>query len=162
MDLEDRLWRLPGRREKTGAAHAVPLSSGAVELLRQVQAHRPESRWVFPSDHSEGPITTAQKALERIRALSGTKDWTLHDVRRTVRSGLGALGVPPHVAERVLGHSLQGIVAVYDRHDYMPEMSTALERWAAHLASVVAQPDGRTEVAPVPAPRSTEVRETVS
>jgi integrase len=53
--------------------------------------------------------------------------WSLHDVRRTVRTGLGRLGVRPDVAERVVGHVRSGTVeAIYDRHSYRGEVAA---RW---------------------------------
>jgi integrase len=63
---------------------------------------------------------------------------TPHDLRRTVRTHLGeTLGVPPHVAERVLGHSLGRIVRTYDRGDYLAERRAALERWDAFVQRLV-------------------------
>jgi hypothetical protein len=65
--------------------------------------------------------------------------WRFHDLRRTCRTGMGALGVPQHVAELVIGHTLPGIVAVYDRHSYLAEKSDALNRWAAHVLQAVGE-----------------------
>ncbi|MBK7421601.1 MAG: hypothetical protein IPJ48_00045 [Propionivibrio sp.] len=50
-----------------------------------------------------------------------------HDFRSTARSHLGALGVPVIVAERCLNHSLGGLIAVYDQHDYLEERR---RRWS--------------------------------
>ena len=47
--------------------------------------------------------------------------FTPHDLRSTCRSHLGALGVDVLIAERCLNHSLGGLVAVYDKHDYLTE-----------------------------------------
>jgi hypothetical protein len=63
--------------------------------------------------------------------------WTLHDLRRTMRSGLGKIGIQPHVAELVIGHSRQGMEAVYDRFRYDDEIKTALLRWAEHVVGIV-------------------------
>jgi hypothetical protein len=63
--------------------------------------------------------------------------WHLHDLRRTMRSGLGRLSVPPHVAELAIGHARRGIEATYDHYDYRAEIAQALERWADHVLFVV-------------------------
>jgi integrase len=63
--------------------------------------------------------------------------WVLHDLRRTARSLLSRAGVRPDIAERVLGHSLQGVEAVYDRHAYSAEKADALRRLAALIDSIV-------------------------
>ena len=41
------------------------------------------------------------------------------------------------VAERVLGHRMPGVAGIYDRHDYVPEMRAALQRWADHVERIV-------------------------
>ena len=63
--------------------------------------------------------------------------WTLHDLRRTFRTGLGKLGVAPHVAELCINHQKSGVEAIYDRHKYAPEMKAALALWADHVRSIV-------------------------
>ena len=65
---------------------------------------------------------------------------TLHDLRRTFATNLAALGVRLEVTEKLLNHvsgSLGGIVAVYQRHDYMDEMRQAMETWEARLAALL-------------------------
>ena len=69
-------------------------------------------------------------------SLSGVPDWTLHDIRRTVSTGLVRLGVLPHVTERILNHgtdTLGGVAGVYNRFGYLQEMRVALESWSAHI-----------------------------
>jgi len=63
--------------------------------------------------------------------------WTPHDLRRTMRTGLGRLGVPPHIAELAINHVKQGMIAVYDRYKYEGEISAAFVRWADHVESIV-------------------------
>jgi integrase len=81
-------------------------------------------------------ITGFSRMKERLDAASGVTDWTLHDIRRTVASGLQRLGVRLEVTEAVLNHrsgSMAGIVGVYQRHDYASEKRDALARWADHI-----------------------------
>ena len=66
-----------------------------------------------------------------------TEHWTYHDIRRTVRSNLGKLGVNLVVAELVLSHRQRGIVGRYDRHEYLDEKRDALERWGKRLSEIV-------------------------
>jgi hypothetical protein len=61
----------------------------------------------------------------------------LHDIRRAVRTGLGRIGIAPHVAERVIGHLPPKIQRIYDKHDYAPEIATALARWADFVLAIV-------------------------
>ena len=68
--------------------------------------------------------------------------WTVHDLRRTVRTGLGELGIQPHIAEAVLNHIPPKLIRTYDRNKYESEKRAALDQWATHLKSVVAQANG--------------------
>jgi hypothetical protein len=58
-------------------------------------------------------------------------------LRRSMRTGLGRLGVPPHIAELAINHVKAGIIAVYDRHRYEPEVRNALAQWSEHVMAVV-------------------------
>jgi hypothetical protein len=67
---------------------------------------------------------------------SGVTGWRLHDLRRTIVSGMARLGVPPHVADKILNHqagTISGVAAVYQRHDFLLERKEALDRWGAHV-----------------------------
>jgi hypothetical protein len=66
--------------------------------------------------------------------------WTLHDLRRTLRTGLGRLGVAPHIAELVINHVKKGMAGVYDTYSYQGEITAALALWADHVMGAV---DGR-------------------
>ena len=66
--------------------------------------------------------------------------WRLHDLRRTAVSGMARLGVPPHVADKILNHTagtISGVAAVYQRHEFMAERKEALDAWARHLSAIV-------------------------
>ena len=65
--------------------------------------------------------------------------WSVHDLRRTVRTRLSGLGVPAVVAERVIGHELPDLLAVYDVHAYEVETRAALKKWAAELRRILNQ-----------------------
>ena len=67
---------------------------------------------------------------------AGLLDVRLHDLRRTLRTGLAELGVNFEVAERVLNHAMPGLQAVYNRHNYMAEKRAALTLWAEHVLAL--------------------------
>jgi len=86
-------------------------------------------------------ICTSTLNAALARCAFGIRAFSPHDLRSTARSHLAALGVPPLVAERCLNHSLGGLVAVYDKHDYLDERRAALEKWAALLTELEGRPD---------------------
>jgi len=65
--------------------------------------------------------------------LDSIKDWSPHDLRRSVRTGLSRLGCRSEVAEAALGHSRKGIEGTYDLHSYEQECREWLQRWADHM-----------------------------
>ncbi len=91
--------------------------------------------WSYSSLALNGRITTA--------AGKSLAPWRLHDIRRTVRTRLGKLGVLPHIAELVLNHAghKSGLGAVYDHYEYEPEITAALAKWEAHLMAIVSRAD---------------------
>jgi integrase len=78
----------------------------------------------------------AEKA--RLEAKAGVTNWHLHDLRRSVATGLQRLGVRLEVTEAVLNHtdSRAGIVGIYQRHDFAAEKRQALEAWSAHVLAI--------------------------
>ena len=66
--------------------------------------------------------------------------WVLHDLRRTVASGMAALGVNLPVIEKLLNHvsgSFAGIVGVYQRHSFSDEKRAAMLAWARNVEAIV-------------------------
>jgi hypothetical protein len=90
--------------------------------------------------------TALDKAITETRTKAGAKatatplvPWSIHDLRRTVATGLQRLGVRLEVTEAVLNHisgSRGGIAGVYQRHDWANEKRAALDAWAAHVLAV--------------------------
>lgn len=147
-----RTWTIPAQRTKNGAMHVVPLSEPAAEILRSVlpsgdykpalEQYRKEARPVFPGRSKKGtPYGGWSKSKTTLDTAAGVTGWRLHDLRRTLATGLQRLGVRLEVTEAVLNHisgSRAGIVGVYQRHDWANEKRAALDAWAAHIASLVA------------------------
>jgi integrase len=131
LDLEAGLWRLPADRNKSGRAFEIPLSRPVVETLRALPRIGPV---VFARD-GKRPMTLHQ-LIERVRGEAGLLDVRLHDLRRTLRTGLAELGVTFEVAERVLNHAMPGLQAVYNRHNYSAEKRAALTLWAEHVLAL--------------------------
>jgi integrase len=157
IDLAGRLWVLPRERAKNDAAHAVPLSPAAVALLEGCPRVKGRAGFVF-SLNGERPFSGWSKAKERLDTLAlaelrkraekrggnpeeiALPSWRLHDLRRTVASGMARLGVNLPVIEKVLNHtsgSFGGVVGVYQRHSFAEEKRAALEAWGGFVERLV-------------------------
>ena len=129
------VWRLPASRTKTGESLDIPLAPTVVEWLTTLRALAAGSEYILPKRRRDPRervphvgIDTLNVALRRVK--HGMAHFTLHDLRRTARTHLAALGVRREVAERCLGHKLRGVEGTYDRHDYFKERRLALVQWA--------------------------------
>jgi integrase len=135
-EIEDNVLVVPAARMKGGVSHTIPLTATAMTILNDLP--RFNGDFIFSTTGGRRPISGFSKARTKFeRALGEMAHWTLHDLRRTCRTGLSSLGVLPVVAELVIGHKQTGIAAVYDLHRYDAEKREALEDWEAKLLSIV-------------------------
>src|SRR6185436_13192312 len=133
---------LPGERTKNGLPHDVPLSRAALDVLES-QPRIAGRDLVFGT--GEGGFSGWSKAKAALDKASGVTGWTLHDLRRTMATGMGDLGVLPHVIEAVINHisgHKAGVAGIYNRSTYAAEKRGALDLWANHIAVLVAQASG--------------------
>ena len=140
LDLDGARWTLPPERRKTGNRDREPftihLHPALVTMLRQ-QPILDGSPFVFWGRRDKRPYDFHHALMQRLAKIP-IPEWRFHDVRRTVRSGMAALGVPQVVAELCLGHVAKpGLVGVYDQHDYAAEMQSAWQQWGDHTAKLV-------------------------
>ena len=145
LDFEAGSWTLPAQRTKNARAHAIALTPSLVHLLQGLPRIN-NSEYVFTHDGRK-PAGGYSRSKARLDSLCGVKGWTLHDLRRTMASGMARLGIQLPVIERCLNHmsgSFAGIVAVYQRHSFAPEMADAFSRWTVHVKEISIQQRDQT------------------
>ena len=150
VNLDTGIITIPGARTKTGRELVLTLPPAALAILKSVP-QREGYPFVFGAKLNKGFSAWSSAKLQldhRVAKATGQPlpHWTLHDLRRTMRTELGRLGVPPHVAELCIGHVRKGIEGTYDRHTYADEMAAALQRWADFVTSLVGE---RSTVVPM-------------
>jgi integrase len=132
----DGTWSIPAEAREKGTAGELLLPPAALDIIR-AQPHLGDNPYVL-AGRANGHINGYSKAKRRLDArLPGIPQWQLHDLRRTARSLLSRAQVRPDIAERVLGHAIEGVEGVYDRHQYRDEKTDALRRLAALVDSIV-------------------------
>jgi integrase len=145
IDRKEKVLKLPGQRTKNGRGHNVPLSAPAMQIIDGI-GQRDGRDLVFGNGRGGfGGWSYSKLALDAVVAFK--EPWTLHDIRRTVRTGLGGLGIAPHIAEAVLNHLPEKLIRTYDKNRYESEKRQALDRWAAHVEALVAGKSGSNVVA---------------
>lgn len=90
-----------------------------------------EQKVVQTAVHFHQPYSKTRP--EVIRPRLPVTMWAPHDLRRTVRTMLAAMGCPDEVGEAVIGHMQHGIKGVYNRHAYDAERRLWLTRVSERL-----------------------------
>jgi integrase len=146
FDLEKKLWEIPAERMKSDAGHAVPLSDEAMKILQSLPRFT-RGDCLFSASYGARPVVGGfdkmKKDLDaRMQAELGRSfpPFVIHDIRRTMRTGLSTLPVPDLIRELVIAHSKPGLHKVYDQHAYLDEKRRALTLWAGRLRDIVTPP----------------------
>jgi integrase len=172
LSRENRIWSLPAARAKNTTAASSPLSALAVAELDALALRAgklsgwPRKGLVFSTTGNTGisGFSRAKSRLDkRVSALAAheadpviTADWRLHDLRRTLATGMQRLGVRFEVTEAILNHvsgSRSGVAGIYQRHDWGPEKVTALQAWSDHIKAILSDVD-KSNVVPLASVRA--------
>lgn len=149
-EIQGDLWEIPGERTKSGLPHVVPLTATAAKIVADALAEAGESAFVFPAFDRHRMMEQAvtrhapDRAYARIAAklefvdADGKPNTGIHDLRRTVATNLGRLGVSTDLIDRVQGRGARGskVSGIYNRHEYLAERRDALDRWERELLRI--------------------------
>ena len=132
LDFDRETWSLPGARTKNKLPHDIPLPRQVKAILETQDGDPLFGKGGF------GEWWRCKAQLDRALDLPA---WTVHDLRRTVVTGMAEIGIAPHIVEAVVNHvsgHKAGVAETYNRAIYAPEKRAALQRWADHLDRIVA------------------------
>lgn len=168
LNRQRREWHLPASRAKNGCENIVPLTDRAIAKFDRIAGGEkwPRSGLVYASRKGTPPSgwSKLKLRLDAAIARAAEKDgaevapWKLHDLRRTIATGMQRLGISHETIEHLLNHrekSRTGIAKVYQTHDYKPEKLAALQRWEAEIERLVSG-GGESVVVPLHRPQVAE------
>lgn len=136
---------IPPSKHKSRRGHTFYLSPPAVAILDSL----PDAggKFLFSSTGGKTPVSGYSKGkarLDRILAKRAAEEaekrgeeaqpmepWTVHDIRRSVATGMAEMGIPGEHIEQVLGHSMEKLRRTYNKHTYASEVREAMLRWGA-------------------------------
>jgi integrase len=153
VNAGERMIELPPSRTKNGRAHIVPLSDEALAILKNVKpgkgrdfvfgrgaggfSGRSKAKAVLTARIAKAEAHTARKTDRKPMA-----PWVIHDIRRTVVTGLHEKAIAqPHIVEAIVNHASgyrADVGGVYNRAVYLNERRRALDLWGQHIAALVA------------------------
>jgi integrase len=141
-EVKDDRIELPGERTKNKRPHVIPLSDPARAILEPFRmVGRVHVFGRIDTDGFKGWGVSKQRLDTRIAASGAAmKPWVVHDLRRTVASGMQRLGIRVEVIERVLNHvsgSFRGVTGIYQRDPLSNDVRNALTVWGEHVLALV-------------------------
>lgn len=132
---DGKWWIIPAAEAKNGLEHPVPLPHAAREIVAGLPRYD-QSEWVFTTN-GLAPLSGWSKLEPRVRTKASQAGldgrWTLHDLRRSFRSGLTRLRVDSELAEIMLNHRPERLRAIYDLEPRLDERAMAAQAWATHV-----------------------------
>ncbi|QLH63217.1 site-specific integrase [Serratia symbiotica] len=133
FDMREMVWTVPKEHSKTGREIRRPIFAHIEPLLEK--AMLTYDKVLFPGNLITEPLTiaAANRYIKRIREGLELGYWRAHDFRRSLVTRLSEAGVAPHITERMLGHELGGVMAVYNKHDWIEGQKEGYEIHAEKL-----------------------------
>jgi integrase len=138
IDRAAGIWTLPAARSKNHRPHTLPLPPPALEIIKATPHNGRE--FLFGERGASGFATWSRHKHALDERLGGkVQSWTVHDLRRTVATRLGDIGIEPHIIEEILHHydgHRAGTAGIYNRSAYLTAVKTALTRWSDYVAAL--------------------------
>lgn len=142
IDLDAATWEIPADRMKMKQAHVVPLSTQAVEILRQLHALTGGRRYVFPSARTYERPMSNNAILAALRRMGfGKEEMSGHGFRAMARTVLDeVLGFRPDWIEHQLAHAVRDPNGrAYNRTAHLPQRRKMMQGWADYLDTLKAE-----------------------
>jgi len=136
FDLDGAIWRIPAARMKMKAAHLVPLSTQAVEVLRDLLPLTGQGPLVFPAIGKAGRSMSENTVNDALRRLGYGKDeMTGHGFRSMAATRLNEMGWNADAIERQLAHAESNKVRAAYTHaaQFLEERIRMMQAWADYL-----------------------------
>jgi integrase len=145
VDLERGVWTLPAERSKNGRSHTVAMPPAALAIIAEVPRTSRDHLFGDRAGSGFSGWSHCKAAMDR-QLAAAVKPWRVHDVRRSLATGMADIGIEPHHIEAVLNHfggHRRGVAGTYNRSNYEHAVRAALLRWSEHVLALVEGRDGK-------------------
>ena len=130
-DIDGERWLIPAEHSKNKKAQWVPITGPIKQVLSTLPRNRTK---IFATRSTTGTQSWLKRWCER----EGIDPrFTPHDLRRTFVTEMNELGVEPYVTEKLVNHSMGGVMAVYNKAEYAEERIAAAKMWSDHVKALV-------------------------
>lgn len=130
-DLKKWIWTVPKEHSKGGVKILRPVPEALRPFIESLHQQHKDSGLLLGEIKESSNVSQWGRGI--YKRLGHKTPWSLHDLRRTFSTTLNNLGIAPHVVEQLLGHTMPGVMAVYNKSQYLPEKLDALNIWMERL-----------------------------
>ncbi|WP_068445161.1 tyrosine-type recombinase/integrase [Providencia heimbachae] len=130
FNMEDMIWTTPREHSKMGNVIRRPIFKQVEPYIERLINNGNEVLFAGQEIDKAIDRSSANLFMRKLRESIDIPDWRTHDFRRSIVTNLSSEGVMPHVTEKMLGHELGGVMAVYNKHDWMEDQKSAYELYA--------------------------------
>lgn len=133
FNIDDMIWTTPSAHSKMGNVIRRPIFEHVKPYVERFL--NSGNAVLFSGQSLDNPIdiSSANLYMRKLREKIDIPEWRTHDFRRSLATNLSGEGVMPHVIEKMLGHELVGVMAVYNKHDWLDEQKDAYELYAENI-----------------------------
>lgn len=130
-DREAWIWIVPKEHTKAGERIVRPVPESMRQFIDDLHSRNYKTGLVLGEVKKTEAVSQWGRAI--YKKLGHSEPWTIHDLRRTLATHMNNMGIAPHVVEQLLGHAMPGVMAIYNRSQYLPEKLDALSKWVDRL-----------------------------
>lgn len=130
-DLKSWVWTVPREHSKSDNKIVRPIPHKLRPFIKELYDRNLNKGYLL--GELKNSATVSQWGRNLWKRLEHSEAWTLHDFRRSLATKLNDIGISPHVVEQLLGHTMPGVMSIYNRSQYLPEKLAALDIWYEHL-----------------------------
>lgn len=141
VDFDERTFEIKANVSKNHKANLIPLTETAYDLFVLLKQYHSENEFLFPRPNAMGHLDPVNfsKVIRNYCKRTGFRKFVPRDLRRTVKTLTGEIGLSKDIRDRLQNHALNDVSSKhYDRYEYLPEKRRALEAWEKRLNDVEA------------------------
>ncbi|MDI3246918.1 tyrosine-type recombinase/integrase [Pseudoalteromonas agarivorans] len=143
FDFENGIWTVPPENSKTNKAIRRPISTKMKSILDTLAMVYGRKGYLIPGGNPHKPMTTHSinryccRMWDHLFAKYKMPKFLPHDARRSLSTLLSENGIAPHVTEKMLGHTMRGVMAVYNKHDWIKEQAEGYELYCQLIEDAI-------------------------
>jgi len=134
IDLENKVWVIPGERMKMKRPHTVPLTEQALALLQILKPFNGHREYIFPADRKPSEPSNPQTANMALKRMGFKGRLVAHGMRSIASTTLNEQGFDADIIEAALAHVDKNEVRrAYNRSEYLERRRGLMTWWSEHI-----------------------------